>query len=95
LRGRPYEAHRKERFHRGERWLQFFLTGVIETAEQAAETAQHIVALFEMDAQKIATLGKASSSALGLLCLMQKGPVMSLAVAAKQRKRRGWRIWKN
>jgi Fic family protein len=69
-----------------EGWLQFFLTGVLETAEQAAETAQRIVALFDKDAQKIAALGKASSSALRLFHLMQKRPVMSLAVAAKQLK---------
>ena len=69
-----------------EGWLQFFLTGIMETAEQAAATAQRIVALFDKDAQKIATLGKASSSALRLFHLMQKRPVMSLAVAAKQLK---------
>ena len=32
-----------------EAWLDFFLTGVRETAEQAASTARRIVALFEVD----------------------------------------------
>src|SRR6202050_4885239 len=36
-----------------EAWLDFFLTGVQETAEQAATAARHILALFEADREKI------------------------------------------
>jgi Fic family protein len=69
-----------------EGWLRFFLTGVMETADQAAATAQRTAILFEKDMQKIATLGKASATALRLFHLLQKRPVISLAAVAKQLK---------
>ncbi len=42
-----------------EAWLWFFLEGVEATADQAAQTAQHILQLFDADRKKIEGLGRA------------------------------------
>jgi Fic family protein len=36
-----------------ERWLDFFLTGVVETSPHAAEAARRILALFDADRRSI------------------------------------------
>jgi Fic family protein len=58
-----------------EEWIAFFLKGVIETANQAADTAQRITHLFEANEQKIQGIGKASSSVLRLHAYLQRQPV--------------------
>lgn len=58
-----------------EEWLQFFLVGVIETANQAIDTANQIVNLFNIDRKKIMDIGKPSSSALLVHHYLQKTPV--------------------
>ena len=47
-----------------EAWLEFFLTGISERSEQAADTAKQILALFEADRIKIQGLGRPAASAL-------------------------------
>ena len=39
-------------------WLEFFLTGVKETAQQAADTSREILTLIEKDRRKIEELGR-------------------------------------
>ena len=46
-----------------EGWLEFFLTGVIETANQVVDTSQSISALFKRNSQKIDGLKRARLSA--------------------------------
>lgn len=58
-----------------EEWLQFFLNGVIYTAEQAVKTIQRILALLEEDRKKIQVMGKASASALIIHDMLQKSPI--------------------
>jgi Fic family protein len=41
-----------------ETWLEFFLTGVKETAQQAADTSREILTLIEKDRRKIEELGR-------------------------------------
>lgn len=41
-----------------ESWLGFFLDGVADTAQQAVDTAQHLLALLARDRARIAALGK-------------------------------------
>jgi len=67
-----------------ETWLEFFLTGVKETAEQAADTARQILALFEMDRRTIEGLGRAAASALRVHQFMQRKPIISIPAAAEQ-----------
>jgi len=47
-----------------EGWLSFFLTGVMETAGHATQSARQILQLFETDSAKIQTLKKAAGAAL-------------------------------
>lgn len=58
-----------------EEWLKFFLKGVIETANQAFNTAHTISILFDEDRKKIETIGKSPASALIIYQYLQRHPV--------------------
>jgi Fic family protein len=66
-----------------EEWLSFFLKGVVETADQATETARKITALFKTNDGKIKKLGKVSGSVLRLHTYLQKQPVSDTGNAMK------------
>jgi Fic family protein len=66
------------------RWQRFFLTGVAETAQQAADTAKKILGLFEQDRQKIEVLGRQAGSVHRVHQLLQKKPILSIPIAAKK-----------
>ena len=61
-----------------EAWLDFFLTGVEETATNAVETAQRLVALFKADEQRIASLGRSASTVLRVFQAMCQHPVLTI-----------------
>ena len=65
-----------------ERWLEFFLEGVIETSTQAAHTARRIIALFDADRRHIEALGRPASSALRVHQLLQSRPLVTIPMAA-------------
>ncbi len=67
-----------------EGWYRFFLEGVIETADQAAATAQRIMALFERDRAQIGAIGRAAGSALRVYDLMRRQPFLGISEAAGQ-----------
>ncbi|MBI5618251.1 MAG: Fic family protein [Gammaproteobacteria bacterium] len=69
-----------------EAWLEFFLSGVKETSEQAAQTARQIIALFEADRRKIEQLGRPAASALRVHQYLQARPILSVPTAAKALK---------
>jgi len=69
-----------------ERWLEFFLQGVIETSEQAVETARRILALFEDDRKKIEKLGSSGGSAFRVHHLLQKKVYTSITSAVEELK---------
>jgi Fic family protein len=69
-----------------EAWLEFFLTGVKETSEQAADTARQILDLFEKDRQRIEKIGRPSASALRIHQYLQTRPIMSVPAAAEELK---------
>lgn len=60
-----------------ESWMEFFLTGIIQTASQAAETATTIKALFRQDEDRIETLGRASMTARKVYEVMKSRPLIS------------------
>ena len=67
-----------------EAWLDFFLTGVKETAEQALAAARRILELLDQDRQKIESLGRPSASVLRVFHQAQMNPILSIAdVSAK------------
>ena len=66
-----------------EAWVEFFLRGVEETANQAVETARRIVTLLEGDRKRVERLGRPAASALLLFHRLQKRPMISISSAAK------------
>lgn len=66
-----------------EEWIGFFLKGVIETADQAADAVQKITALFKESDEKIKRLGKVSTSVLRLHAYLQRQPVSDTGNAVK------------
>ena len=66
-----------------ETWLIFFLTGVRDTAEQAAAAARRILAVFEEHRRKIETLGRPAASVLRVFEHLQRNPILSIPGAAK------------
>ncbi len=58
-----------------EAWIKFFLTGVIETAQQATETAQSIIALFARDRGTIESSGKSTAAILTIHAYLQQHPI--------------------
>jgi Fic family protein len=60
-----------------EAWLEFFADAVIETATQAVDTVQRLMALAEEDRKRIQTLGRVSGSVLGIHHAMMERPIAS------------------
>jgi Fic family protein len=65
-------------------WLDFFLTGVKETADQAADAARRIVSLFEEHQRKIETLGRPAASVLRVFQHMQRNPIIAIPATAQK-----------
>jgi Fic family protein len=64
-------------------WLRFFLTGVMETAQHAAQAAQRILRLFAGHRRQIERLGRRAASAHRVHELLQKRPLVSVPEAAR------------
>ncbi|MBX2835095.1 MAG: Fic family protein [Micavibrio sp.] len=62
-----------------EAWIEFFLQGVIDTANQATETAQAIVQLFKQDRENVEQSGKATAALLTIHNYMQSNPITTTA----------------
>lgn len=58
-----------------EEWLHFFLTGVIETSDQAIQTIHDVLALFESDHEKILNADKTVGSTLLIYEYLKKHPI--------------------
>lgn len=58
-----------------EAWIQFFLTGVVETSKQAIETAESIRDLFKNDHASIEKSGKSTTSVFSIFIYLQKNPL--------------------
>jgi Fic family protein len=65
-------------------WLHFFLTGVIETAQQSIDTSKKITTLRDTDMRKIQALGKREANS-GVLFLQQlyKAPIATPGIVSK------------
>ncbi|MBB2830709.1 UNVERIFIED_ORG: Fic family protein [Rhizobium esperanzae] len=60
-----------------EAWLDFFLTGVADTANQAFHAATQIVDVFKEDRERITSESDRAGSALRIHDLFQQNPVMT------------------
>lgn len=67
-----------------EAWLDFFLIGVRDTADQAAGAARRIIALFEQDQKKIEGLGRPAASVLRVFQYMQRNPIVAIPTTARK-----------
>lgn len=87
-----FKQHRQEYYNQlqqvriegdWEGWLQFFLTGVNETANGAVQTAKDLVALFDKDRKAIQEIGRRAGSALQVHRVLQERPIVSIPKLAK------------
>jgi Fic family protein len=67
-------------------WLDFFLQGVRDTANQAARMAGSIDKLFAADKEKIERFGRGAASALLIYRYAQANPLFSIKNAARKMK---------
>lgn len=67
-----------------EAWLEFFLDGVAETADQAFETANRIARLFHDDRERIVRESERTGSVLQIHEIMRTSPYLTAASAAKR-----------
>jgi Fic family protein len=65
-----------------ESWIKFFLTGIIEMAQEAVQIARNIVMLREQDLKKINALGRISDNALAIYEGLFDKPTISIEEAA-------------
>jgi Fic family protein len=80
-----YEALQRLRTHgEWEEWLRFYLIGVEAVANQAADTATALVALFARDRARIQALGRAAGSALRVYDVLRRRIVVSIPGVAKE-----------
>ncbi len=67
-----------------EAWLEFFLTGVKETSDQAVNAARRIVAVLEADRKRIESLGRVARSVSRVHQYAQTHPILSIASTAEK-----------
>ena len=67
-----------------EEWVEFFLEGVEESANDGFATALSIVKLFEQDRKQIEDSGKTTVSLLKLYALMQRYPILTSNVIVQR-----------
>jgi len=86
-----FKTHRDEYYARlqavredadWERWLRFFLEGVLDVSRQAVETSRTLLALFDGHRHQLQGLGRAAGSALRVHEAMQRHPILSVQKAA-------------
>ncbi len=80
-----YEHLQRVRTHgEWERWLRFFLSGVLATSKQAVATARALLSLFDSDRQRLQSqTGRRAGSALQVHDVLQKHPILTIARAAE------------
>lgn len=88
-----FKAHRAEYYRllqevrengAWEAWMEYFLTGVRDTAGQAVDTAREIMTLFEKDRTAIQTLGRGAPSVFRVHDLLQRRPIVTIQAASNE-----------
>jgi Fic family protein len=67
-----------------EAWLDFFLIGVRDTAEQATSAARRILDIFDRDRRKVEILGRPATSALRVFEYLQRNPICSVRTISRE-----------
>ncbi|MDP3976218.1 MAG: Fic family protein, partial [bacterium] len=82
-----YDRLDQYRFGKIEEWLDFFLDGIIEVAQEAVEIVKKITVLREEDMKKIHSLGKtAAKSSVNVLPQLFKLPIVNVSTIQKWTK---------
>ena len=80
-----YERLQRVRTHgEWEEWVRFFLEGLLEVADSAAETTRRLLALVESDRQRIQTLGRAATTSTRLHEIAIRDVVFRIPEAARR-----------
>lgn len=69
-----------------EAWMEFFLSGVAETAEQASETARELVAMSDEHRKRIGAIGRSASTAMRVHDFLQEKPIATVQTVADNLK---------
>jgi Fic family protein len=72
------------RFGNWEAWLMFFMEAVLQTATEAAVTAQALTAIVAEDEKRIRGLGRPAASALRVHYLLRGRPIVTIASASSE-----------
>lgn len=67
-----------------EDWVEFFLEGVLTTAEEATDTARRVLAVFDEDRLRLEQTGRAAGSYLRIMGALQKRPAATVARLADE-----------
>ena len=67
-----------------EGWLEFYLTGIAETADQVTATSLMVRDLFKEDDQKLAALKRAGITARGVHEILRRRAIISVQVTARE-----------
>ena len=87
-----FKTHRQAYYHHlqsiretgdWEAWIHFFLEGVIETAQQATQTAQSIMNLFSEDYQKIMAHESFTANLLNIYTYLKQHPITTTSQIKK------------
>jgi Fic family protein len=78
-----------------EAWLDFFLTGVADTANQAFDAATRIVELFKQDRERITGESQRAGSALRIHDLFQQNPYLTANLLVERTGLRGGSVCLN
>jgi Fic family protein len=79
-----YDALQRVRTHGDwEAWIYFYLVGVDTVARQAADTTLALRALFQLDQQRVANLGRAAGSAMRVYERLKERVVLSIPRAVE------------
>lgn len=65
-----------------EQWVKFFLRAMIESAADAADTMEELIALHERDVNRVKALGRAARSAVQLLGYLEESPIIEIRKTA-------------
>ncbi len=69
---------------RWERWLEFFLKGIAQTADQAVETARRLVALLDDDRARVQMYGRSAGSTIRVHQAFGERAILSVGDAAER-----------
>lgn len=67
-----------------EAWIEFFATGVRETASAAVGTAQRLVSLFARDRERVMTAGRTANSLLRVFDALRERPIANATTVSER-----------